>query len=609
MGLRIEDYALIGDCETGALVGRDGSIDWLCWPRFDSPACFAALLGTADHGRWRISATDDSARVTRHYRGNTLILETEIETADGAVTVVDFMPPRTEASDLVRLVIGKRGRVSMCTELVVRFYHGSLVPWVSRLPDGALRAIAGPDMIVFRTNVAIRGKGLTTVGEFSVAAGETAAFVLAYSRSHHTPPAVIDPVRALAETETFWEEWSAQCTYEGEWSDAVMRSLLTLKGLTYRPSGAIVAAPTTSLPERIGGERNWDYRFTWLRDATLTLLTLMDAGYYDEANAWRDWLLRACAGSPSQVQIMYGLRGERHLNERELPWLPGYEGSKPVRIGNAASNQLQLDVFGEVMDALHHGRRGGLGDSVDAWQLQRALVSHLETIWEQPDEGIWEVRGGRQHFTHSKVMAWVAVDRAIKSAEEFGVEGPIDRWRALRQRIFDEVCAKSFDASLGSFVQAYGSKQLDASLLMIPLVGFLPADDPRVRGTVDAIEKRLTVDGLVLRYDSARTDDGLPPGEGAFLACSFWLADNLILLGRLGDARRLFEHLLDLRNDVGLLSEQYDPRAKRQLGNFPQAFSHVALVDTALNLTRAEQPSVSGPAEQRASVGLAARSR
>lgn len=609
MPSRIEDYALIGDCETAALVGRDGSIDWLCWPRFDSESCFAALLGGPEHGRWRISATDQAARVTRRYRGRTLILETDIQTDEGAVTVIDFMPPRTAASDLVRLVVGRRGRVAMCTELIVRFYHGSVVPWVSRLPDGALRAIAGPDMVVLRGNVAVHGEGLTTVGEFSVGAGETAAFVLAYARSHHTPPPPIDPLKALADTEAFWEEWSGRCTYEGEWSDAVMRSLLTLKGLTYRPTGAIVAAPTTSLPERIGGERNWDYRFTWLRDATLTLLTLMDAGYYDEANAWRDWLLRACAGSPSQVQIMYGLRGERHLTERDLPWLPGYEGSKPVRIGNAAHGQLQLDVFGEVMDALHQGRRGGLADSVDAWQLQRALVGHLETIWQQPDEGIWEVRGGRQHFTHSKVMAWVAVDRAIKSAEAFGVEGPVDAWRALRQRIFDEVCAKAFDEKLGSFVQAYGSKQLDASLLMIALVGFLPADDWRVRGTIEAIEKRLTVDGLVLRYDSARTEDGLSPGEGAFLACSFWLADNLVLQGRLADARKLFEKLLALRNDVGLLAEQYDPRAGRQLGNFPQAFSHVALVDTALNLTRAVQPAEAGPAEQRSEVGLAARSQ
>jgi GH15 family glucan-1,4-alpha-glucosidase len=600
---RIEDYALVGDCETAALVARDGSIDWLCWPRFDSGPCFAALLGGPEHGRWRLAPADESARVRRQYRGDTLILETEFATAEGVVAVIDFMPPRGAASDLVRMVVGRRGRVAMRTEVVFRFHYGSVVPWVSRLDDGALQVIAGPDMAVLRTGVPLRGEGLTTVGEFSVAAGETASFVLTYGRSHEPPVAAVDPATALAETEAFWQQWVGRCTYRGEWSEAVVRSLLTLKGLTYRPTGGIVAAPTTSLPEQLGGSRNWDYRFCWLRDATLTLLSLMDAGYYDEAAAWRDWLLRAVAGSPAQLQIMYGIAGERHLREWEVPWLPGYEGSAPVRVGNAAFAQMQVDVFGEVMDALYHARRGGLASSEDGWRLQRALVAYLETVWDRPDEGIWEVRGGRQHFTHSKVMAWVALDRAVKSAEEFGLDGPLDRWRALRGRIHEEVCRRGFDPALGAFVQAYGSKQLDASLLMVPLVGFLPPSDPRVRGTVEAIERQLTVDGLVLRYDTASTADGLPAGEGAFLACSFWLADNLALLGRRDDARRLFERLLALRNDVGLLAEEYDPRVGRQVGNFPQAFSHVALVDTALNLSRAPD-DMGRPAEQRAAAGL-----
>jgi len=605
MPARIEDYALLGDCETAALVALDGSIDWLCWPRFDSGACFAALLGTPEHGRWRIAPADASARVRRRYRGATLILETDFESADGAVTVIDFMPPRGAASDLIRMVVGRRGRVAMRTDLVFRFDYGSVVPWVSRLEDGALRAIGGPDMVVLRTDVPLRGEGLTTVGEFSVGEGETASFVLTYGPSHLPPPAAVDPATALSETEAFWQDWSRRCTYCGEWEDAVVRSLVTLKALTYHPTGGIVAAPTTSLPEHLGGTRNWDYRYCWLRDATLTLLSLMDAGYYGEAAAWRDWLLRAVAGSPAQLQIMYGLGGERHLREWEVPWLPGYEGSAPVRVGNAAYGQLQLDVFGEVMDALYLARRGGLPASEEGWRLQQALVTYLESIWHRPDEGIWEVRGGRQHFTHSKVMAWVAVDRAVKSAEQFGLGGPLDRWRALRRRIHEEVCQRGFDPARGTFVQAYGSTQLDASLLMIPLVGFLPPSDPRVRGTVAAIERHLTVDGLVLRYDTASTADGLPAGEGAFLACSFWLADNLALLGRRDDARRLFERLLALRNDVGLLAEEYDPRHGRQVGNFPQAFSHVALVDTALNLARAEEAPAPGPAEQRATAGLA----
>jgi GH15 family glucan-1,4-alpha-glucosidase len=599
MPSRIEDYALIGDCETAALVSRDGSIDWLCWPRFDSGACFAALLGGPEHGRWQIAPRDTDARVKRRYRHGSLILETDFETPEGAVTLVDFMPLRGHASDLARIVIGKRGRVEMRMELVLRFYYGAIVPWVTRLENGTLRAIAGPDMVVLTTEVPFEGKDLTTVAEFTVAEGDTVPFVLTYAPSHLPPPQSVNAHKALADTERFWRGWSGRCRYRGPWGDAVNRSLVTLKALTYRPTGGIVAASTTSLPEHLGGERNWDYRFCWLRDATLTLLALMDAGYYDEAAAWRDWLLRAAAGSPSQVQIMYGLAGERSLREWPIEWLPGYEGSKPVRVGNAAFGQLQLDVFGEVMDALHQGRKGGLSRNLDSWGLQVALVKHLATVWEQPDQGMWEVRGAPQHFTYSKVMAWVAVDRAIKSAEEFRRDGITKEWRALRARIHDEVCEKGFDPALGSFVQAYGSKLVDASLLMIPCVGFLPPDDPRVRGTVAQIEKRLVVDGLVLRYDSAATDDGLPPGEGAFLACSFWLADNYVLMGRHDDARRLFEHLLSLRNDVGLLAEEYDPRSKRQLGNFPQAFSHVALIDTALNLSRHEATTDKKPAEQR----------
>ena len=599
----LEDYALLGDCETAALVSRGGSIDWLCWPRFDSAACFAALLGTPQHGRWRLAAVDENARVTRRYRDDTLILETEVETADGAVTVIDFMPLRGTQSDLVRTVRGRRGRVAMCMELVIRFDYGSTVPWVSQVRDGTehglLRAIAGPDMLTLRADVAVQGKGLTSVAEFVVGQGESVSFVLTYSPSHLPLPAPVHPEAALADTERFWREWAARCTYVGEWRDAVMRSLLTLKALTFRPTGGIVAAPTTSLPEQIGGSRNWDYRFCWLRDATLTLLTLMDAGYFEEAAAWRGWLVRAAAGSPEQLQIMYGLAGERQLREWELPWLPGYEDSRPVRVGNAAFDQLQLDVYGEVLDALYQARRGGLPQSDEAWQLSCSLVRHLEQVWQRPDEGIWEVRGPRQQFTHSKVMAWVALDRAIRATEEFGRKGPVDQWRASRQRIHDEVCAHGYDASLGTFVQAYGSTQLDASLLMIPLVGFLPPEDPRVRGTVAAIEKRLMADGLVLRYDSRKTDDGLPPGEGAFLACSFWLVDNYAMLGRMDDARALFERLLSLRNDVGLLAEEYDPRLGRLVGNFPQAFSHVGLVDSALNLSRGV-PASRSPAVQRA---------
>jgi GH15 family glucan-1,4-alpha-glucosidase len=599
---RIEDYALLGDCETAALVSRDGSIDWLCWPRFDSPSCFAALLGGPEHGRWRIAPLDASATSTRRYRGNTLILETTFVAAEGTVTVIDFMPLRGPMSDLVRIIRGRRGRVAMRSELLVRFNYGSSIPWVTRMDDGGLRAIAGPDMVTLRSSVTLRGEGLSTVSEFAIGAGETACFVMTYGSSHLPAPSAVDAEKALVDTEAFWEAWAAQCSYSGEWREPVMRSLVTLKALTYRPTGGIVAAPTTSLPEQPGGSRNWDYRFCWLRDATLTLLALMDAGYTDEAKAWREWLLRAVAGHPADLQIMYGLAGERHLMEWEVPWLPGYEQSRPVRVGNAAHGQLQIDVFGEVLDALHHARRHGL-TGTDGWNLQQALVGYLETVWDKPDRGIWEVRGTDQHFTHSKVMAWVALDRAIKTAEMFSLDGPLHRWRALREQIHTAVCENGFNASMNSFVQAYGGTQLDASLLLIPLVGFLPPEDPRVVGTVAAIEQRLVADGLVYRYDSELTDDGLPPGEGAFLACSFWLADSLALIGRRDDARRLFEQLLALRNDVGLLAEEYDPKARRMTGNFPQAFSHVALVDTALNLS-ARRDARGRPAEQRAAVGL-----
>jgi len=591
VGTPLEDYALIGDCETAALVSRAGSIDWLCWPRFDSPACFAALLGDRQHGRWSVAPVEEDARVTRRYRGHTLILETRIETAGGAVTVLDFMPPRGRNSDIVRIVRGERGRVAMRTELILRFDYGRTVPWVTRLPDGTMRAIAGPDMVTLQTGVELRGEDLTTVGDFEVAAGESVTFVLTHGSAHRPPPRSVNPESSLEHTERFWAEWAARVRPDGEWNDAVMRSLVTLKALTYAPTGGMVAAPTTSLPEELGGARNWDYRFCWLRDATLTLLALMNAGFYSEAKAWRDWLLRAAAGAPAQLQIMYGLAGERRLAEGEIAWLPGYEASQPVRIGNAAHGQLQLDVFGEVMDALHQACRGGIGLREEDWAFQRALLGHLAQVWQQPDEGLWEVRGGPRHFTHSKVMAWVAFDRGIRAIETDGVEGPLDEWRAARGAIYEDVCRHGFDPQLGSFVQSYGSQELDASLLLIPTVGFLPPDDPRVQGTIAAVERRLFVDGFLRRYDPATSPDGVPGGEGVFLACSFWLADAYVLCGRMADARRLFERLVALCNDVGLLSEEYDTGRRRLVGNFPQAFSHIALINTAHNLARAEKPA------------------
>jgi GH15 family glucan-1,4-alpha-glucosidase len=589
MTQRIEDYALVGDCETGALVGRDGSIDWLCWPRFDSGACFAALLGGREHGRWRIAPAGDVLRTERRYRGDTLILETTFVTATGEVVLIDFMPPSGPQSEVVRTVTGVRGEVPMHVELVLRFGYGALVPWVTRYGAQGLRAIAGPDMVVLYTDVPLRGEDLTSVADFVAREGESRSFTLSWRPSHKATPDRIDPAVALRETEEFWHEWSARCRYDGEFREPVLRSLLTLKALTYGPTGGIVAAATTSLPEELGGVRNWDYRICWLRDATLTLTALMDAGYFDEARHWRDWLLRAVAGSPEQLQIMYGLGGERRLLEWEVPWLPGYENSSPVRVGNAAHSQLQIDVFGEVMDALHQARRGQMSESREAWHLERALVTHLERVCTQPDHGIWEVRGPPQHFTHSKMMAWVALDRAIRSAELCGLDGPLARWADLRRRLHEEICHRAYDAELGAFVQAYGSREVDASLLLMPLVGFLPPTDERVRGTVRQIEKRLFVDGFVYRYDSALTDDGLPPGEGAFLACTFWLVDNYLLQGRHGDARALYQRLLDIRNDVGLLAEEYHPMLRRQVGNFPQAFSHVALVSTAFNMQRAER--------------------
>jgi GH15 family glucan-1,4-alpha-glucosidase len=591
MSVPLEDYALIGDCETAALVSRGGSIDWLCWPRFDSGACFAALLGTAEHGRWLLASTDDGARTSRRYRPGTLILETRIDAGDAAVTVIDFMPPRGKNSDIVRLVRGDRGRMRMRTELVLRFDYGRTVPWVTRLSDGGLRAIAGPDMVVLHTTAEVHGEGLKTVGEFDVAAGQTVSFVLTHGASHLDLPAPIDPLASLEGTDAFWTEWSAKAAPDGPWSDAVQRSLVTLKALTYAPTGGIVAAPTTSLPEQLGGPRNWDYRFCWLRDATLTLLALMDAGYSDEACAWRDWLLRAAAGAPSQLQSLYGIAGERRLLEYELPWLPGYEASRPVRVGNAAYEQLQLDVYGEVMDAMHQARRVGLHHRDEDLNFGHAVLEHIETVWQKPDEGMWEIRGEPRHFTHSRVMLWVALDRGIRGAARASDDATLARWRQLADTIHRDVCTRGFDADLGSFVQSYGSRALDASLLLLPTTGFLPPTDPRVRGTVAAIERDLTVDGFVLRYDTGTGVDGLPPGEGVFLACSFWLADALTLIGRIDDARRLFERLLAIRNDVGLLAEEYDPAAKRLVGNFPQAFSHIALVNTAHNLSRAAKPA------------------
>jgi GH15 family glucan-1,4-alpha-glucosidase len=588
----IEDYALIGDTHTAGLVSRAGSIDWLCLPRFDSPACFAALLGDERHGRWLLAPAGPAREVRRRYQGDTLVLETEHRTDDGVVRVLDCMPPRQQDPDVTRVVEGVRGRVPMRMELTIRFDYGSVVPWVRNV-DGALHAVGGPDSVWLRTPVAVHGENWTSVAEFTVAEGERVPFMLTWHASHKPAPRRIDPIQAVDDTQAWWARWASRLTYQGDWQDAVIRSLLTLKALTYAPTGGIVAAPTTSLPEALGGVRNWDYRYCWLRDSTFTLSALMLAGLSEEAKAWREWLLRAVAGQPQQMQILYGVAGERRVTEQELAWLPGYHGARPVRVGNAAVGQFQLDVYGEVMDTLHLGRRIGLESDEPAWDLQRALLEFLESNWREPDEGIWEIRGPRRHFTHSKVMAWVALDRAVKAVELAGLDGPVERWRALRQEIHEEVCRDGYDAERDAFVQSYGDRRLDASLLLIPLVGFLPATDPRVKGTVAAIQRELVVDGLVLRYhpDGSREVDGLPPGEGTFLACSFWLADNLAMMGRRDEAVAIFERLLALRNDAGLLAEEFDPRSGRQLGNFPQAFSHVALVNSARNLS-----DVPGPA-------------
>jgi len=588
MPLPIEDYALIGDCHTAALVGRDGSIDWLCLPRFDSGACFAALLGGPEHGRWQITPAAGVRSTRRRYREGTLILETEFETDEGAVRVIDCMPLSNERWDVQRTVEGLRGRVAMRMELVIRFDFGSIVPWVRRV-DGTLLATAGPDTLELHTEVPVRGENMKTVAEFQVADGEHRHFTLNYRPSHESPQKAVDAARTLMDTERHWREWSGRCSYDGRWKDAVQRSLITLKALTYAPTGGMVAAPTTSLPEQPGGVRNWDYRYCWLRDATFTLNALLCAGYHDEAIAWREWLLRAVAGSPEDLQVLYGVTGERRLAEVELDWLPGHGGAAPVRIGNAASQQFQLDIYGEVMDTLHAARRAGLEPEPASWNIQVALLEFLASHWQEPDEGIWEIRGPRRHFTHSKVMAWVAFDRAIKDAVRYRLEGPVAQWRREREAIHAQVCAKGYDADRNTFVQSYGSPHLDASLLLIPQVGFLPPENRRVLGTVDAIERELVVDGLVLRYSTDTEVDALPPGEGAFLPCSFWLADCLLLTGRRAESEALFERLLALRNDVGLMAEEYDPRAKRMLGNFPQALTHMALINTAHLLGLPEQ--------------------
>jgi GH15 family glucan-1,4-alpha-glucosidase len=591
----IEDYALIGDCETAALVGRTGSIDWLCWPRFDSDSCFAALLGDEQHGRWRIAPAEGGACRSRSYWPSTLILETRFATTTGEIALVDFMPPRGKFSDIVRIVRGVEGTVAVRMMLSLRFDYGRVIPWTRFDPkDGAateIRSIAGPSMTVLRTPAPVRLVDDEQVSEFQVRAGESIPFVLTYAPSHEPLPERIDPDAALEDTRSFWTGWCAKSSHPAlsgrdRLSEVIKRSLITLKALTYAPTGGIVAAVTTSLPERIGGSRNWDYRYCWIRDATITLLALMNAGYHDEARCWRDWLLRATAGRPDQMQIMYGIAGERRLTEWKVPWLPGYEGSQPVRIGNAAHRQLQLDVYGELMDTLYQARCGGLDQDATAWDLQKGLLAHLEAVWREPDSGIWEVRCGPRHFTYSKVMAWVAFDRAIKSVRAFRADGPVDHWCRIRQEIYDDVCANGYDAGLKSFVQSYGSQTLDASLLLLPTLGFLPATDERFVGTVAAIERDLLRDGFVLRYDPSRTSDGIQEDEGAFLACSFWLVDAYRMLGRIEDADSLFLRLLDICNDVGLLSEEFDPNAGRQTGNTPQAFSHVALLNTAFNLAR-----------------------
>jgi GH15 family glucan-1,4-alpha-glucosidase len=575
--LKIEDYAMIGDTQSAALVGRDGSIDWLCLPRFDSDACFAALLGDARHGRWLLAPADRDARATRRYRGETLVLETTFATADGAVRVVDCMPPREARPDVVRVAEGVRGSVDMVMELAPRFEYGRMRPWLREV-DNRRSAVAGADALDIVGDVPLRACDGSLAADFRLSAGESAAFVLTWHRSHEPAPRPVDPRAAVAQTEAWWRDWSGRCGHDGAWGDAVVRSLITLKALTYAPTGGIVAAATTSLPEQLGGVRNWDYRFCWLRDAAMTLRSFVAAGYTEEAVAWRDWLLRAVAGDPAQLQMMYGPAGERRLTEITLDWLPGYADSRPVRIGNAAAGQLQLDVFGEVLDAMHAARSAGIEPAVAAWAVQQALLEHLEGRWREPDEGVWEVRSGRRQFTHSKVMAWVAFDRAIRTVERTSLDGPVERWRRIRHAIHEEICRRGYDPERRAFTQVFGEPELDASLLTMPLFGFLSATDPRFRTTVDAIQRELAVDGLVRRYQTGESSDGLPPGEGSFLPCSFWLARALAAGGRHDEAERLLTRLLTLRNDVGLLSEEYDTARGRLIGNFPQAFSHVELL-------------------------------
>jgi len=595
-GSRIEDYCMIGDCETAALVSKEGSIDWLCWPSFSAAACFAALLGTRDHGFWKIAPKGKVKAIRREYVGHTLIVETTFETREGEVCLTDFMPPREKHSHVVRMVRGIRGRVAMQMDLAIRFDYGRTTPWVTRNEDG-VRAIAGMNMITLRTKAKLRGEGMTTRSEFTVRKGQTMTFTLTNSSSLEKAPPELSIDKAYAETERFWTKWSKRNAYTGPYKEAVERSLITLKAMTYRPSGGIVAAVTTSLPEKIGGPRNWDYRYCWLRDTAFTLLILMQANYTDEAVEWRRWLLRAIAGAPDQLQTIYGICGERQLVEWEADWLPGYEGSSPVRIGNAAVDQFQLDVFGEVSSALSRIPQAEDEIRVSATSMQASLTDHLCNVWTSPDEGIWETRGGAQHFTHSKVMAWVALDRAIRQHEQFDGKGDVKRWRKNREMLHREICRKGFDKKLNSFVQSYGSKQLDASCLRIGLVGFLPMDDPRIIGTVEAIEKRLMKNGFVERYDTKKTKDGLAGNEGAFLACSFWLVTNLWLIGRKEDAKAMFERLLALRNDVGLLSEEYDPIGKRMVGNFPQALSHIALIHSAFAMSGLWTPTGNAKAE------------
>ena len=599
MSSRIEDYGLIGDFETAALVGRDGSIDWLCWPAFDSDACFAALLGTRKNGRWQIAPAEDVTKCSRHYWDNTLILETRFETARGVVALIDFMPPRGKASDVVRLVRGVSGKVKLRMELIIRFGLGSDIPWVRRSDHRSeLLAICGQDMTVLRTPVETRGEDMTTVADFEVSEGETIPFVLSYGPSHLDPPAPINPDIALKETRDFWTDWGGRCDYQGKHCKLVLRSLITLKALTYDPTGGIVAAPTTSLPEKLGGAKNWDYRFCWLRDATFTLLALMNSGYTEEAAAWHRWLLRAAAGTPANLQIMYGIMGQRRLREWEAEWLPGYEGSQPVRIGNAAHAQLQLDVYGELMDAFYQSRMRNLELAAESWALECAVMEHLAEIWDQPDHGIWELRGEGKHYVFSKVMTWVAFDRGIKGAETFGFDAPLDKWRTLRDVIHREVCDKGFDREQNTFVDCYGSKFLDASILLIPSVGFLPPSDPRVRGTIAAIEKHMMRNGFVLRHDPRRVTDATQPAEGAFLACSLWLADAYVLAGEFDKAQAMFDRVVGISNDLGLLAEEFDSDAHRQVGNFPQALTHIALINTAHNLDAALMSSKK-PAMQR----------